>query len=261
MEHVIYLAVKKAGRGKREPVAIERLQLEQTTVSRVTLLEPYLEAWRHPSHVCGVIWDKIRESCGENAGLRERHRQFPDYQVWDRSFQGYLQRRELTGEWLRVWRVPMFEQYGGPEQMQMFLNHVEGWRELSQVLVLGCAPDMEEWLPRLARRVRGIDFYMDYEPRDMEEMQERMEEEYGLVTQWRILPGESYQGLSQYLHSYSTPCLVLDLTDRADVPVTGLKPGSMWWDLGAKEEKRHLLEDRPLGVRYVSLRTLWRDFV
>ena len=261
MEHVVYLAVKKANKGNREPVAMECLQLDQTVVSRVTLLEAYLEAWRHPSHVCGVIWDKIKGRCGEDAGLREQHRQFPDYQVWDRSFQWYLQRRQLTGEWLRVLHIPMFEQYGGQEQVKTFMDHVDGWRELTQILVLGYDPGMRDWLPRLARRVRGIHFYLDYEPRDMDEMQEQIDEEYGLVTQWRILAGESYPGLSQYLRGYETPCLVLDFTGRADIPVTGLKPGSMWWDMGAVEEKRHLLEDRPLGVRYVSLRTLWRDLV
>ena len=106
MEHVVYLMIKKGNKGKREPVAVEHLQLEQTVLSRVTLLEPYLEAWQHPSHVCGVIWDKIKESCvkknageeeleGESLrspGLRELHRYFPDYQVWDRSFYGRLWR-------------------------------------------------------------------------------------------------------------------------------------------------------------------------
>ena len=91
MEHVVYLMVKKGNKGNREPVVLERLQMGQMHLSRVTLLEPYLEAWRHPSHVCGVIWDKIRERCQEGASLRELHRCFPDYQVWDRSFQGYLQ--------------------------------------------------------------------------------------------------------------------------------------------------------------------------
>lgn len=90
MEHVVYLMMKKGDRGRREPVTVEQLQLEQTTLSRVTLLEPYLEAWQQPSHVCGVIWDKIKENClGKNAaetqtagefqhmpGLRELHRCF-----------------------------------------------------------------------------------------------------------------------------------------------------------------------------------------
>jgi len=305
MEHMVYLMVKKGNKGKREPVAVERLQLGQMCLSRVTLLEAYLEAWEQPSHVCGVIWDKIKERCVEEGrrdgnseaaalqrewgaaegkvSLRELHRYFPDYQVWDRSFQGYLQRRQMTGEWLRVWRVPVYDQYGGPEQLQTLLDNVEGWRQLSQILVLGYDPGMSTWLPKLARRARGIDFYLDYEPRGMEELQEWIDEEYGLVTQWRILGGQdqedvgleapedgqteeaaarkppSYPGLSQYLRSYGVPCLVLDFTEAADVPVTGLKPGSMWWDMGAMEEKRHLLEDRPLGVRYVSLKTLWRD--
>lgn len=261
MEHVVYLAVKKANKGNREPVAMECLQLERVTLSRVTLLEAYLEAWRQPSHVCGVIWDKIKGRCGEEAGLREQHRHFPDYQVWDRSFQGYLQRRQLTGEWLRVWQVPVFEQYGGREQLETLMNHVEGWQGLSQILVLGYDSGMEGWLPKLARRARGIDFYMGYEPKDMGEIRERIDQEYGLVSQWRVLEGESCPGLSQYLRSYAMPCLVLDFTGQADVPVMGLKPGSMWWDMGAMEEKRHLLEDRPLGVRYVSMRTLWRDLV
>lgn len=69
MEHVVYLTVKKGNKGRREPVVVEHLQLEQTVLSRVTLLEPYLEAWQQPSHVCGVIWDKIKESCVKsNAG-------------------------------------------------------------------------------------------------------------------------------------------------------------------------------------------------
>lgn len=293
-------------------MAVERLRLGQMCLSRVTLLEAYLEAWGQPSHVCGVIWDKIKDRCveesrragndedvelqrepragqrtaGGEAGFRELHRYFPDYQVWDRSFQGYLQRRQMTGEWLRVWRVPVYDQYGGPEQLQILLDNVEGWRQLTQILVLGYDSGMAAWLPKLARRARGIDFYLDYEPRSMEELQEWIDEEYGLVTQWRILGGQeqedtgpempedgeneeaekaaarkapSYPGLGQYLRSYGVPCLVLDFTEAADVPVTGLRPGSMWWDMGAMEEKRHLLEDRPLGVRYVSLKTLWRD--
>lgn len=338
MEHVVYLMVKKGNKGNREPVAVECRQLGQVRLSRVTLLEAYLEAWEQPSHVCGTIWDKIKARCveesrrsedgaddlqqrqdaeqgiagleplpGASAGaetskcvlediaekdgdervevsLRELHRYFPDYQVWDRSFQGYLQRHGMTGEWLRVWRVPIYDQYGGEEQLQILLDNVEGWQQLSQILVLGFEPDMWAWLPKLARRARGIDFYLDYEPRGMEEIREWIDEEYGLVTQWRILgnqeqvdikqdteqqengetvthPRLSYPKLGQYLRSYRVPCLVLDFTGMADIPVTGLKQGSMWWDMGAMEEKRHLLEDRPLGVQYVSLKTLWRDLV
>lgn len=288
---MVYLMVKKGNKGNREPVVLERLQMGQMHLSRVTLLEPYLEAWRHPSHVCGVIWDKIRERCQEGASLRELHRCFPDYQVWDRSFQGYLQRRKMSREWLRVWQVPFFDRYGGAEQLQILMDNVEEWQRYSQILVLGFNPDMAVWLPLLARRARGIDFYLDYEPRGMEELQEWIGEEYGLVSQWRILESReqpdaepepsaagpslqevgdegaagkkaiSYPGLSQYFRGYGEPCLVLDFTGAADIPVTGLRAGSMWWDLGALEEKRHLLEDRPLGVRYVSLRTLWRDMV
>lgn len=303
MEHVVYLTVKKENRGNRAPVAVERLQWEQTLLSRVTLLEAYLTAWQQPSHVCGVIWDKIREGgpwrdaehqLPYTPGLREQHRYFPDYQVWDRSFQGYLERHRMAPEWLRVWRIPVFDQYGGSEQLQTLMKKVEGWQQLSQVLVLGYHSDLMTWLPRLARRVRGIDFYLEYEPRDMEEIQEQIAEEYGMVTQWRILESreventgretentgqetentgqeaesagqeteskvQHYPGLGQYLRSYTVPCLVIDFTGVADIPVTGLKAGSMWWDMGAMERKRHLLEDRPLGVRYVSLRTLWRD--
>lgn len=184
---MVYLMVKKGNKGNREPVVLERLQMGQMHLSRVTLLEPYLEAWRHPSHVCGVIWDKIRERCQEGASLRELHRCFPDYQVWDRSFQGYLQRRKMSREWLRVWQVPFFDRYGGAEQLQILMDNVEEWQRYSQILVLGFNPDMAVWLPLLARRARGIDFYLDYEPRGMEELQEWIGEEYGLVSQWRIL--------------------------------------------------------------------------
>ncbi|MDE7223989.1 MAG: hypothetical protein K2O34_09435 [Acetatifactor sp.] len=292
MEHVVYLMVKKGSRAERKPVAVEHLQLEQTAVSRVTLLEPYLEAWQQPSHVCGVIWDKIKENCTErNAeetetaveyrqkpGMRELHRYFPDYQVWDRSFQGYLQRRRLAGEWLRVWRIPLFDQYGSG-QLQTFMRNVEGWQKLSQIVILGYYSGILDSMPQLARRAREIHFYLDYEPRDMEEAQEQIDGEYGLVTQWRILEQRSqedtgqqdeedterrapqYPGLGQYLRRYEVPCLVIDCTDAAGIPMTGLRPGSMWWDMGAMEEKRHLLEDRPLGVRYVSMKTLWRDLV
>ena len=292
MEHVVYLMIKKGNKGKREPVAVEHLQLEQTVLSRVTLLEPYLEAWQHPSHVCGVIWDKIKESCvkknageeeleGESLrspGLRELHRYFPDYQVWDRSFYGYLQRRQLTGEWLRVWHIPVFDQYGDG-QLHTLMRNVEGWQKLSQIVILGYNSGILDCMPQLVRRARGVHFYLDYEPRDMEEIQEQMDEEYGLVTQWRILGGGGedaglredeqsterkappYPGLSQYLRHYEVPCLVIDFTDTAGIPMTGLRPGSMWWDMGAMESKRHMLEDRPLGVQYVSMKTLWRDLV
>lgn len=292
MEHVVYLMIKKGSKGNREPVAVEHLRLEQTVLSRVTLLEPYLEAWQQPSHVCGVIWDKIKESCVEkNAGeadpageswrtpgLRELHRYFPDYQVWDRSFRGYLQRRQLAGEWLRVWHIPVFDQYGSG-QLQTLMRNVEGWQKLSQMVILGYHSGILDCMPQLARRAREIHFYLDYEPRGMGEIRDRIDEEYGLVTQWRILEGRSqadtgqqgeestekkvssYPGLGYYLRHYEVPCLVIDCTDAAGIPMTGLKPGSMWWDMGAMEEKRHLLEDRPLGVRYVSLKTLWRDLV
>lgn len=393
MEHVVYLMVKKGNKGNREPVSVERLQLEQMSVSRVTLLEAYLEAWQQPSHVCGVIRDKIQErymeersgSGGESSslkpssdaeeghswktagemGLRDMHRCFPDYQVWDRSFQRYLQRHQLTREWLRVWRIPVFDGWGVSEQLSILMKWTEGWQKLSQILVLGYDPGLLVWLPELARRSRGIHFYLDYAPRDMEEIQDWIYEEYGLMTQWQVLEGgaeagtvrreetdserleprteqqeerpgfrieaversakmapytaeqqpetaeqeetgrraerpeperaeqrakrsepesveqrakrsepdsaerrsgtavdrraKAYQGLSQYLRSYPGPCLVIDLTGTADISVTGLKPGSMWWDLGSMEEKRHLLEDRPLGTQYFSLQTLWRD--
>lgn len=338
MEHVVYLMVKKGNKGNREPVSVERLQLEQMSVSRVTLLEAYLEAWQQPSHVCGVIRDKIRERCmeersrggregdglhlladaeehyrktAEGMELRDMHRCFPDYQFWDRSFQRYLQRRQLTREWLRVWRIPVFDGWSVSEQLAMLMKWAEGWQRLSQILVLGYDSGLLVWLPELARRARGIHFYLDYTPRDMEEIQDWIYEEYGLMTKWQVLEGgaetgtghreeteperaghqakraeperaeqqaeraaetperqsgtvpdrkvQAYPGLSQYLRSYPGPCLVIDLTGTADISVTGLKPGSMWWDLGSMEEKRHLLEDRPLGTQYFSLQTLWRD--
>lgn len=140
---------------------------------------------------------------------------------------------------------------------------------MPQIVILGYSSEILDCIPGLARRAREIHFYLDYEPRDMEEIQEKVDDEYGFVTQWRILEDQAenseqhaaapYPGLGRYLHRYEVPCLVIDFTDTAGIPMTGLRPGSMWWDMGAMEEKRHLLEDRPLGVRYVSLKTLWRD--
>lgn len=281
MEHVVYLMVKKENKGSREPVVVERMQVDQMQLSRVTLLEAYLEAWQQPSHVVGVILDKICTGC---TGERSRYRCFPDYQAWDRSFTRYLQKHQLTREWLRVCHIPVYDGYDVTEQLQTMMKWVAGWQQLSQILVLGYDPGILVCMPRLARRAREIHFYLEYAPREMEELREWIYEEYGLMTRWQVLEGrlsseaemeeglsaeaeleaaeqkrQCYRGLNRYLREYQTPCLVIDLTGEAHIPVTGLPRGSMWWDLGAKEEKRHLLEDRPMGISYHSLLTLWRD--
>lgn len=281
MEHVVYLMVKKENKGDREPVVVERMQMEQIRLSRVTLLEAYLEAWQQPSHVVGVILDKIRACCPDE---RSRYRCFPDYQAWDRSFERYLQKHQLTREWLRVCHIPVYDGSDVTEQLQTMIKWVVGWQQLSRILVLGYDPGMLVCMPQLARRAREIHFYLEYAPRGMEELRDWIYEEYGLMTRWQILEAgpsseaepeagpssevelkaaeekrKHYRGLSRYLREFSSPCLVIDLTGEAHIPVTGLPQGSMWWDLGAMEEKRHLLEDRPLGISYYSLPTLWRD--
>ena len=52
--------------------------------------------------------------------------------------------------------------------------------------------------------------------------------------------------------------LVVDFAGMVPISVLGLKKGSIWVDMDAVESKRHTIEDRPCGLQYYSLKTIWR---
>jgi len=53
------------------------------------------------------------------------------------------------------------------------------------------------------------------------------------------------------------PALVLDYCKKDSIFIWGIPAGSIWIDMNSLETRRHALEDRETGIRYISLKKVW----
>jgi hypothetical protein len=114
---------------------------------------------------------------------------------------------------------------------------------------------IRDWLSDVASRVNQIEFYVEVATKGMEELQEMLLEEYGMLTEMHLITGGEFSKLR--LKS-EEPVLVIDFSGQEAISVLGLPSGSIWVDMDAVEAKRHTMEDRRTGVQYLSLKTIWK---
>ena len=169
--------------------------------------------------------------------------------VYDRDFEKWLVFRKKDGLWQKLWNLPLYHEYKEAHNLTFLLQQIPVSTWPGQLIILGEAPGMADWLGMLARHMKCITIYALAEPRGFETVRARMLEEYGLLTDWQ----KSLQPAA------GEPALVLGYSGKDKIYAWDIVPGSIWIDMMSMEERRHALEDRETGVRYVSLKSIWRE--
>ena len=171
------------------------------------------------------------------------------YMVYSPAFEKWLRARGYDALWQQWWKIPVYKEYGECSNLNILLQKIPGDSCPRNLLVLGEAPGISEWLPRLARGMRSVTFCGENQPRNLEKIQEQLLNEYGMLAEWKT-------DLCQYKGG---KVLVLDYSGREKLYIWAVGRDSIWVDMTSMECRRHAIEDRNTGIRYISLKSIWRE--
>ncbi len=176
------------------------------------------------------------------------------YMVYEESFSHWLADMGDEGQWQEFWRLPLYYDYHSVENLQYILKQIPRQNFPHKAYVLGCGVGINEWLPLIADQVMQIEFYLEFVTKSFERLQQQLCEEYGMLTQVKLVDRGEY---TKVRLSSEEPVLIVDFSGRVPISTWGLKKGSIWIDMDSVENKRHFIEDRPTGLQYYSLKTIW----
>ena len=171
------------------------------------------------------------------------------YLVYEASFAEWLKNCRQEIYWQQLWNLPLYQEYCEPHNLQLLLRQISKSSRPGQLVILGEAPGMQEWIGALAKYMKGITIFSPAMPRGFEVIRERLLEEYGLMCRWE----KSLQP------KVSEPAIVLDYCGQEKVFIWGIPRGSIWIDMTSLEARRHALEDRETGIDYLSLKCFWKE--
>lgn len=202
-----------------------------------------------------IYGEMSKALCRLQTRYRKEETQPRTYLVYEEGFEKWLKDREREPVWQRLWGMPLYSDYHRTENLKWILQTIPPKNWPKKALVLGSGMGMKEWLPLIAGRVQNIQLYLEFATKGLEELREELCEEYGMVTDLKLVaPGEFHK---EHIRS-TEPVLVIDFSGGKPISVLGLARGSIWIDMDAAESKRHLIEDRPTGITYLSLKNLWK---
>ncbi len=191
--------------------------------------------------------------------LEARYRREEDglrtYLVLEDGFEKWLENLGAKQYWQQLWQFPVYSDYQSNRNLKYLLQTIPRKDWPKKAMILGCGVGMQEWLPFLAEHVHNMELYVEFMTKGLEELQEELCEEYGMVTDLKLVEPGGFQ--RERLRSRE-PVLVIDFSGCGNISVLGMEPGSIWVDMDAMENKRHLIEDRPTGLTYLSLKTIWK---
>ena len=98
--------------------------------------------------------------------------------VQDSSMEKWLRSIEFEQDWHDIWNIPYFSEYHDAKCLEFMLQYVPAWRKLYHVIVIGFDSEIKILIEYLAKRVKSLRFILQYMPRDFEEMQEDIYDEY-----------------------------------------------------------------------------------
>lgn len=176
--------------------------------------------------------------------------------VYDYSFEKWLDMLDCKQEWRRMWHLPLYDAYYEKGNVLQMLKTVPKAEMPKEVWVVGYGSAMQEWISQIAGQIKILRFYVEFMTRSLERMTEELEEEFGLVPQVHLVPPG---GLRKIRFRSSAPVLVADYSGREPVSALALNKGSIWLDMDSAEGKRHSMEDRRTGVKYISLKKIWKQ--
>ena len=186
---------------------------------------------------------------------RKEEEQIHSYLVYEEGFEKWLKDREQEQTWQQLWGLPVYSDYHRNDNLKWLLQSISTKDWPKKALIFGSGMGMKEWLPLIAGKVQTMELYLEFVTKGLEELREELCEEYGMVTDLKLVaPGEFHK---ERIRSRE-PVLVVDFSGSRPISVLGLARGSIWIDMDAVEAKRHLIEDRPTGMIYLSVKNLWR---
>ena len=171
------------------------------------------------------------------------------YLVYEGGFAGWLRKNGLEAIWQKLWNLPLYREYKEPHNLKLLLDRIPKSQWPGNLVILGEAPGMEDWLKAMAKYMKKITWYSLSMARGFTEIQENLLEEYGLMLDWK----RSLQPKSP------EPAMVLDYCGKENVFVWDIPSGSIWVDMTSLENRRHAVEDRETGIQYTSLNRFWRE--
>lgn len=256
MDRILYFRIT----GKKEYSNQYRVQVFRKSVFGREVY--YLQICGYPSAGSVLqVKDEMQKALDRMLTLnRQQKTHVLTYLVYEDSFQKWLEGVCYEREWRRLWRTPMYEEYHDKENLRQMLemvtsHNMAGNSFPKEAWVFGYGPDMQEWLPWIAGRLRTLTFYMEFVTKGFEGMLADAEEEFGLVPQIRLTaPGE----LRKRRLRSTAPVLIIDYSGNEAISVAGISRGSIWLDMDSVESKRHGIEDRRTGITYISLKNIWK---
>ncbi len=187
---------------------------------------------------------------------RKQEETMQTWLVYENPFEKWLESVEYTALWRRLWRLPMYDAFYEKENVEYMLAKVPADNFPKEVWILGYGPDMKECILGLSAKIRTLTFWVEFVTRSLEKLTQDLEEELGLVSQIKLIPpGE----MKKERFFCNHPVLVLDYSGKVNISVIGLCKGSVWLDMDSVECKRHGIEDRKIGIHYISMKKIWKE--
>ena len=185
-------------------------------------------------------------------------------QVWlvpGRCFGSWLDRAGAREYFLKLWDLPLYADYRQERNVRFLLERIPGKERFAECIIAGYDRCIEGELDYLARHFRALRFLFLDPPGSFVEQRELLYEEYGLMAAVEEFVLEDRESTERHLRRIrlkgEQPCMIIDLTGEKSLPVCGMCHGSLWLDVDAAEGRRHMFEDRPTGIEYISLPKIW----
>ena len=172
-----------------------------------------------------------------------------EYIVYDPPFENWLWARQRADFWQKTWNLPLYQEYEESCNLLFLLRQPILRSVPGNLIILGEAPGIQEWIGLLAKHMKKIIFFSLTKPKGFEQLREWMLSEYGLLADW----AETLQPVSR------EPALILDYSGREKIYIWGVARGSIWIDMTSMEARRHALQDRDTGIQYISLKCFWQE--
>lgn len=169
---------------------------------------------------------------------------------------GFLKEEEaeISGFWGRYWNIPEFRDYREFRWVKSLLSAAKG----PGFILLGIAPCIPLLLEYCAGEMKSLCWYLKEEDcgEEVQEFAEDFYTEYGLAI--TLLPLSGRNAFRSLRLKSGKPVCVLDFTEEEKIYAGELSEGSIWLDFGSVEEKKQRIQRLSPGVRYESLKSLWR---
>lgn len=252
MDRILYFKM----RGKKEYGAPHRLQVFRRMVGGKDIF--YLQVCGYPAtEQLELLQGEMQKAVDRISNHGKRiEEEIRTSLVYEYDFEKWLETLDCGSRWRRMWHLPMYDAYYEKDNVLQMLGNISKEDFPTEVWVIGYGSAMQEWISQIAGRIRTLIFYVEFLTRSLERLTEELEEEYGLVSQVHLVsPGK----LRKIRFRSTAPVLIADYSGTEAVSALGLCKGSIWLDMDSAESKRHNMEDRRTGVRYISLKKIWKQ--